>query len=255
MGERSSAPQDSPLHLPPRHEWKPKHRYIFDSTVPLLDLPVDDRGFVKPDEVIATVKDWFVPGYDWSYDPDNDETRVDDHHFHGEAADYKKLDAHYGSSVPTRFRNNPFFVGRMYRPAHNAIHRGFKIAQPPELDPMVEFLDRWDIAIQSHKRLQDAARSTLDAYERRLGRKRTLKKFPSISSDEDEYGQWLLNHEFEKNFAQYQIALTAFKAIEHSEILIPGKVIKLERASPQQVIRAGKAVAKKAIDYTDDIAA
>lgn len=196
-----------------------------------------------------------MPGYDWSYDHENDETRIDDHHFHGEAADFKQLDSAYGNNIATRFRNNPFFMGRMYRLAHNAIHHGFRVAKPPEIEPMAEFLERWDIAIQAHKKLQDSAQSALDSYEDRLKRRRTLRRFPEISSDADAYGQWHLNYNFQKDFAQYQLALRAFKAIEHDHIIIPGKTIKLDRTSPHDVLRAGKAVAKRAIDYTQDIAA
>jgi len=257
MGERLVTHEDaSPIHLPPRSAWKPKYRHLYDSTEPLLTLPADDRGFVIPDEVIHTAKDWFVPGYEWTFDPDDYESRADDHHFHGEAADYKRLAAELGSDVPLRFRGNPLFIGKIPRKIHNAIHKNYQVAEIPEIEPMEEFLERYQIAKQAFIRLHNAAESTLDSHDKKLARRNTLRHNPTIAADEeDSYATWLLNYEFQKNFAQYQLALQAFQLVNSKDILPPGKEIKLERPTPQQILRIGKTVAQKAVDYRKVIAA
>lgn len=252
-----SAPQDSPLHLPPRWAWKDPNRWL----KPLeenekIPLPVDDRGFVKTHEAVETVKDLFVDDYIWRHDSENFETRPDDHHFYYFEEDYKRYSQQLAAvddpraSVPIEFRGNPNNIGTMFRHAHNVFHHLSLRPDMPELDAMDEYLDRYKIAKQIFTRLLLASEETLEVQRLKIKRRDNVRRRPETVKDGvDTAGQQYFQSEFESNFGSYQKALQEFMSVDNPDIIMLRGQLKLERPTPHQIVRIGKIATKRAVDF------
>jgi hypothetical protein len=75
--------------LPPPDAWKRPDKWLDLSTglvrrdAPRLVLPSDDRGMLRPDEVVEVINEMYFWGdYDWPYEPSDAETKPDAHHFY-----------------------------------------------------------------------------------------------------------------------------------------------------------------------------
>lgn len=256
MTHRLDTPRDvQPLHLPPASAWKDPERWLGDINSrnqprKKLDVPVDDRGFVKPDETIEMVKELFVSSYEWVRDPTNPETRLDDHHFYFDEEDYKAIH-HNGSTIPMRFREQAPNIGTMQRNLHNAIHHTTNKPAIPEIDAMDEYNIRYLIAKQAFSNLHEAATNTLQAQHFRWARRQDIKRNPWRlgERDEDLVGEQYNESQFKRHFSAYLDALEKFQKIDNKDIIVPGKKIKLERATPHQILRIGKIVARQAVNY------
>lgn len=248
-------------HLPPAWAWKNAERWLEDlgpSGQPRqkIDLPTDDRGFIKTDEAVEIVKDLFIPSYQWIRDEKNPNTRLDDHHFYFDEEDYKPHNNH-GSSIPSEFRELPPNIGTMTREIHCVFHHATNKVAMPEIDAMREFNERYHLAKQAFTNLHIAAEDTLQWHALRLARREDIRKNPWRIGNrtEDTIGEEITGTKFKLHFSAYLSALEEFKVVEHKDVIVPGKKLRLDRVTPQQIIRIGKIVTLRAVDYKPQLAA
>lgn len=134
-------------HLPPLDAWK-----INPRSIEKFYAPVDDRGFVLPNETIETILELFDDGYVWPVDwsksaPHN--LRPDDHHFHWIADWYlPKHFPHGNKDVPRRFREHPSRRGIIPRQFHNVLHEVTLPPKVPRVGHMAHYLQSFEIARQ-----------------------------------------------------------------------------------------------------------
>ncbi len=119
MSERMSAPQDSPLHLPPVELRHPDFRHPGTSSFYRLDTPVTEIGLVDTPKFMKLVKGTLNAAYKWP-------SLLDDEHHELWPS------SAYDTSALHQLRNNQ--VNKKYYPRifHNWAH---KVTLPPSVPP------------------------------------------------------------------------------------------------------------------------
>lgn len=207
-------------HLPPLEAWKQPDRWLDLSTgkvksdTPLLVLPTDDRGFLRPDQVIDIMVDrFFWKDYDWPYDPDDLETRPDDHHFYYYKKWYK-ADVNGGDNVPWEFRELPTSIGRMPRQMHNAIHHLTAPPTMPDRDAMDEYIASYEMALKLFRRLQRSINRTV----RKGGHTVSPELLDRLPQELDPIAEAFIEGFFTHHFSGYRDAIESFRRGQASEI-------------------------------------
>lgn len=242
--------------LPPPEAWKHPSQWIDLSTglaqpdIPRLVLPTDDRGLIKPDEVVHLVNDFFFwPDYDWPFDPRDPETAPDDHHFYFTARSYQP-ERNGGSEIPHRFRELPTHIGRMPRQFHNVLH-DFTIApEKPAIDTMQGYCDSYSLAERAFKKLIKAAKNAADAQTKFGMRRRSLESgYIEPSSAQDAVAQEFLRSFFTKHFEAYSESVEQWRSLAPSDRALL-ELPEVQRYKPQYVVRRlGGAATRRYINY------
>lgn len=227
MREGLNAAFEMPSHLPPPDAWKEN-----PAKIQKFYAPVDDRGFVLPDQTIEKVQDLFRDDYVWPVDARFQQTKADIHHFHWIGRLYKP-DRFQGRSLPSRFRELPTVKGIVPRQFHNVIHA---VTLPPNV-PKYRNMDRHYRAYKVASRLYRAA----------LAASATRRNFAEMS--DDPLGTELLIRKFNGQFQNYQLAIeTALSDKALGELGI--EIKKLPKRPPNEVARLlGKVVIQSEINY------
>jgi len=150
--ERVFSYEERSRRLPPLEAWKRPDKWVDLSTglprrdVSRLVLDTDERGLVNPHQVMEHVTDvFFWRDYDWPFDPDDQQTRPDDHHFYYDRKLYT-APISFGDEIPKQFRELPVSIGRMPRQLHNAIHDFTLPPLQPERQVMKDYVDSYELA-------------------------------------------------------------------------------------------------------------
>ena len=252
------------LHLPPREAWKNPDKWL----QPLrpdqkLNLPLDDRGFVKTDNAIDMVMDLFKPTYKFEYDPDNFETRDDVHHFYGTYRMYVTAREELIAAgnphdfVPMQFRNNPNNMGLIHRHLHNTFHLKSNLVPMPEIEPMAEYLERFRIGKQILNKTVKAAEETIKWDKHRMQRRLSVTARPEVinNAEIDAYGEMVLNDLYNRHFGSMVRAIDELRSIGSQEIMMPNGPLVIDSPDPHKIIAIGKAASRNAINYTEQIRA
>lgn len=242
--------------LPPPEAWKQPDKWMDLTTglalpnAPRLLLDTDDRGFVIPDRAMEMVLDMlFWSDYEWEYDPNDSELMFDDHHF--EHSKYKfSAEANGGNRTAEIFRENTTLIGRMPRPLHNVFHDYTVDPDVPDIDSMDEYNKSYRLAKSIFKRLQDAAKNTIEAQQLFEQRRRTVALGSvGLKKEMDETGEAFMREFFNKHFKAYASAVESLKLLDQNDLSFP-TFPELARAKPHQVVRKiGGLVSRKSINY------
>jgi len=220
MEGRRVSEQEYSRRLPPPEAWRRPGQWLDLSTglvksdAPRLVLPTDDRGLVRPDEVVELVNDaFFFSDYDWPFTPGDQETAPDDHHFYYTARSYGP-ELHGGNTTPQRFRELPTHIGWMPRQFHNAIHDLTVKPKMPSMEVMEGYCDSYQLANAAFRRLIDAARRTTRASTEIGKRRRSIEMGQIIpSSPQDEVAQEFLQSFFAKHFEAYSQSVDVWRTL------------------------------------------
>jgi len=247
----------SSRRLPPLEAWKRPDKWIDISTglarrdAPRLVFSTDDRGFVRPDEIVDTVNDMlFWNDYDWPYVPGDFETEPDDHHFYFYESEYSP-EANDGSFIPKRFRELPTLIGRMPRQFHNTLHDFTVRPEKPDYEDMEDYVRSYYIAYNAFKRLFETAKKTATATQNFSLRRQTVASGNiELRTESDEVGEAFLRTFFDKHFSSYSDAIEIFKTIPHKDIIYTDHE-SLEKARIQRTVKKlGKVVTREYINFT-----
>lgn len=202
--------------LPPLEAWKQPDKWIDVNTgfprtdVRKIVLEPDDRGIVFPVQAVQQINEvLFHDDYDWPYDPDNNETRVDNHHFHWERADYAP-EKYAGSKVPLRFRESAPLIGRMPRQFHMAIHCFTEKPEVPDFETMRDYADAYATAISLYIVAQKLNQSSRLFSSRR---KNITEGSVIPLEPTDQLGEEYMRTTFSKTFEEYSEAIDAYAQI------------------------------------------
>lgn len=245
-------------HLPPPEAWKEPDKWVYVSEIDdqvrakpdirKIAPPLDDRKFIKIDELMEEVLDLFWSDYDWR---SGDQLRTDIHHFYWPYEKFIPLQNGY-VTLPYRFRENFANKGRMPRLTHNVIHEFTNEVDVPNQVDLQEFLDRAAIAVE----LFAAAQQTVFGRSMFRSRRDDVRRNPhrlSHGRTEDYIGEDYMRSNFERQFTRYAAALDRYNEIREDEFGLPVAVeIPKKRARPDTVIAAfGKVVRQNCVNYTD----
>jgi len=224
--------------LPPPEAWKHPDRWLDPEThkarhdASKLYLYPDDRAFLMPDSAIRQVKEaFFWDDYDWPFDPNDPETRPDDHHMHYERKLYHP-DLYEGDTAAHDCRETPAMIARLPRQFHNAIHDLTMMPSVPERDAMREFADSYSLAQQIFSRLYSAARLALLVSE----------KF-NLDQNVDED---ILRTTFARHFVRYSAAVDEFNELPTSaKTNLDMRLAEARLSTPTFVVRKLGAIANR----------
>lgn len=108
--------------------------------------PVDDRGIVRENELIKTVQDTVMPGYEWRGRPNV-------HHLYWESSWYRDntLFSQQHQRLFRSFVDLP--VHKLYLPTefHNYLHTVTEPVEPPDPDVMHMRVEGWNVAMRLFK--------------------------------------------------------------------------------------------------------
>lgn len=203
-------------HLPPPEAWKNPGRHMYVRTgqvkhnVNKLVLPTDDRGFIRPHEVVDIVIDrFFWKDYDWPYDPTDIQTRPDDHHFYYDRAWYSPS-MHDGDETARDFRELGTNIGRMPRQLHNAIHE--LTAQPPvpDRDAMYDYIQSYERASSVFEKMTKTAKQAI---------KQSTLSVDNGLSRLNPLDEAFIQSFFTEHFPNYSIAVDLLKSPSPDELL------------------------------------
>lgn len=243
-GERLSVKADQrSRRLPPLEAWKQPDKWIdirtglVKSDAPKLVLDTDDRGFLRPDEVVNTVNDvFFWKDYDWPYELGDPETQPDDHHFYYDAAEYAPS-AHGGYAIPARFRELPTQIGRMPRQFHNTIHDLTVKPNMPDMEHMEQYYRSYLIAQQAFKRLYVTAKLTANASQIFPVRRKTVALSNLLTKhQDDEIGEAYMRELFDRHFRSYSRAIEQVQSVPNPDLIFPD-VEALQKVRLQRVVK------------------
>ncbi len=136
-----------------------------------FDTPIDDRGLVDVDRLIADVKATIDLNYEWPLGSN-------EHHFYWPKAFYPLGDPDNQSTLST-FRELPVSKGKMPQAFHNWLHKVTLPPEVPEIPVMERRIEAWQIASSLFQSLT-ARRNMLSG---RLTR-RHKKSSQELSDDE-----------------------------------------------------------------------
>lgn len=212
--------------LPPFEAWKRPEKWLnLDTGLPKRNIdkiepPVDERGFIDIDAFVPLVQStFFVDDYEWPYDPQNYETRTDDHHFYFDAYMYGKT-MNFGDDTAKKFRELPPNVGRMPRQFHNTIHALTERPYMPDRDEMYDYVRSYQLANLAFKRLYRAAHKTVNIMGSFTVRRQNVAEgLVTPSDDDDSIAEEILRMSFKRHFNEYSDAVERFKETEGKEIV------------------------------------
>lgn len=259
MGERVTYAEYS-RRLPPPDAWKRPSRWIDLSTgLPRSDasklvLPTDDRGFVKTDESVEYVLDYFFwPDYDWPYSSSDPETALDRHHFQHRAAAYLPVNFN-GSTIPSKFREIPTRVGLMPRQLHNVFHDFTAEPVMPDFDAMLEYHQNYMLAYQAFSKLINSAKNVASASRMFSRRYEAINSGRLIPKDEsDTIAQEMMRDFFERHFEQYGRAVIEVMRFEGGDFIAPVPDKTLFNKPHLVARRMGKLVTQNHINFIPNL--
>ena len=246
--------------LPPAEAWRQPDKWIDIETgyvkpdIKKLQLPLDDRLFVKTDEAVQLVKGLFWEDYEWQINPRDPELMPDDHHFQHARRLYMP-DQHEGSVIPIKFRELPPRIGRMPRQIHNTFHDLTEQPPMPEIDAMQEYVDSYHLVRSAFSKLFRAAHQTVEAQKLFPARRQDIIRNPDrlAARGHDDIGEAFLTSHFARHHKEYKIALEDFTNIKHLDF-VPDNFKAIEKNTPNQVAKAlGRVVNRTCIDYVPAI--
>lgn len=248
--------------LPPPEAWKRPSRWIDFSTglsrtdTSKLVLPTDDRGFVKPDEAIDYVLDYFFwPDYDWPYSNDDPETALDRHHFQHRAAAYEPENFE-GSLIPSKFREIPTRIGLMPRQLHNVLHDFTAEPVIPKLDAMAEYHQNYMLAYQAFSKLINSAKNVTSASRMFSQRAQAINSGHVSPRDKtDRVAQEMMRDFFVRHFEQYGRAVLEVMRFEGGDFIasVPDKSL---FDKPHLVVKKmGKIVTQNHVNFVPHLRA
>jgi hypothetical protein len=203
----------------------------YNDPINKIPTPIDERGLVDTDAVIAIAKSTVDPEYKWQKDPDI-------HHFYWYEGWYPD---NFVPSNPHVFRNLAIHKGLMPRDCHEWIE---KITIPPAVPTasvMQYRIEAWSIA----KNLFKSARMTINRERQAINRPLTLELHSDVltKSQGSNIDKVWLHKEFERHFNGVLINLgrNANLPPEH-------RLIDQEKDIDEIATALGRVVRKKAID-------
>ncbi len=214
--------------LPPPEAWKNPAKWIDLSTglarmdASKLVLPTDHRGFVKPDEALDYVLDYFFwNDYDWPYSNDDPETAPDRHHFLHRSSAFDPI--HFdGNRIPSRVRDAAPNVGLVLRQPHNVLHDYVAENGVPELDAMTEWYNSWLLAHRALSRLVNSAKGLTQASSRFNRRAESIKSGIVLPPDpNDAVAKAMMVDFFKRHFTEYGLAIEDVLKLEGTEFAPP----------------------------------
>lgn len=246
-GERPTTTERSP-YLPPLEAWKQPDKWMNLETGKLLPdikklkFTPDDRGFLRPHEVVDVMVDtFFWKDYTWPYDPTDPQTRPDDHHFYWWSVLYD-AERHDQSPIPQKFRELPTNIGRMPRQLHNAIHGLTIQSDVPKLDAMAEYVDSYTLAEQTFQRLSKVANQIVA----RSGVVPPPHALPKLTETREAF----IESFFREHFPNYSIAIDLLKVSRPDELL-EAQVQQLNHRRNRRVLRKiGGLPTQKYLNFT-----
>lgn len=253
-GKQSFNMERSPAYPPP-HAWKEPEQWIDLKTgyakrgVERLPTPVDDRDFVKIDELVSSVrKELFVDDYEWPFSPDDVKTRPDNHHFYHDAARYRVANFD-GDEAPSTFRSLPVHIGHMPRQFHNVIHRFVEIPPVPNLDHMREFVVSYNLAFAAFRQLYLSAEEAVRLHHQQNNRRYSVpRKRIKPKTIDDRIADDFMQSSFRRHFDEYSRAVEQFQATDNKE-LVYNRYEALRLDKPSSVVKTlGRIVARKSIN-------
>ena len=214
--------------LPPPEAWKKPGRWIDFSTglaradASKLVLPTDDRDFVKTDEAIEYVLDYFFwPDYDWPYSSNDPETALDKHHFQHRAAAYDPVNFE-GSLIPSKFREIPTLIGVFPRQFHNVMHDFTAEPDVPGFDAMQSYYEAYQLAYRAFSRLITSAKGVSEASKMFALRSETLRNSQlKPKKANDLVVQEMMRDVFNRHFKEYGRAVIDIAKLENGEFPVP----------------------------------
>ncbi|MEO5950091.1 MAG: hypothetical protein ABIQ04_01440 [Candidatus Saccharimonadales bacterium] len=213
MDRLLASSMQSYAHLPPPDAWKEPDKWLSPDNRQKFYAPIDDRGFVLPDDTVETVLDLFHDDYEWPYDKDDPTTKPDDHHFHWEMDSYLPVH-HLGSTIPMAFRELATNRGLMPRQFHNVIHHVTYEPEIPDLSDMEQYLRSYVLAKHAFLRLFATAKQAVTAQRTFSVRRQDILEHPDrIKGDYDEVGEAFHAQQFNKYFTTYQQLILATQNI------------------------------------------
>ncbi len=199
-------------HLPPLEAWKQPDKWIDLSAGTVREgidkpkLPVDDRKFIIPDQAVRFMIDtYFWEDYDWPFDPDDVETRPDDHHFYYYRRNYVPS-ANQGFDTAAEFRGLPTSIGRMPRQLHNAIHSLVRPPLKPKRRDMAAYLDSYNLAVSAFQRSYHKVNELVRVGETRFD----PSIFAGLPQTLDPIAEAFISGFFRHNFPSYNAAIDQF---------------------------------------------
>lgn len=199
--------------LPPLEAWKKPDKWIDISSglarrdAPRLVFPVDDRGFVRPDQIVESVTDTlFWNDYDWPFDPSDMETRPDEHHFYYERKKYL-VDANQGDEIPHQFRELPTSIGRMPRQLHNAIHDFSLPPEKPDNEAMREYVGSYQLAHEAFRKMFKRAKRVLHHIDMPYD----MAPFDINEKRMDPIDEAFMQSFFSEHFKTYSVSIELFR--------------------------------------------
>lgn len=239
-------------NLPPFEAWKEPEKYLaykdgrLKKSIPKIEIPADDRGFVKIDEFIKTVTtELFHPDFEWKYTKGDLTTQPDEHHFYYFDEMYKPRN-NDGSKIPSQFRALPIHIGWMPRQFHNVLHAVTERPEMPQMDDMEEFLQSYLIAHSAFKRLFITAKNTVEAAQMfPILRSRYQTGTVKPKDEDDSIGEAYMRDFFARHYKSYSDAIDEYYETERKEIVYQEhEGLKVTR--PQLVVRKlGQVVNRK----------
>lgn len=256
----------NPRSLPPREAWKKPDRWLgYLSHDQRIELPVDDRNFIQTDNAFDRVMDLFKSSYEWEYHPNDFRTIPDPHHFYYYQNEWQMWSERLATSdnsyerehatAVTDFRSDPTNIGLMLRGIHNVFHHTTQRPAMPDLEYIVEYMHRRNLAKLAFAKVVDAARGTIDSTNLIHDRQSSVENNPDLLKNiggTDIFGQEILGDKFTRRYSYLQQSLEEFMSVDSKEILMPdGEMIPIDQTTPLSIIvkLGNRARSFSAIDY------
>ncbi len=248
MAEAVQLPTGLPTHLPPPEAWNNPQKWLrFESSevvginpdVVKLTLPTDDRKFVLGSEAVRMVRGLFHPDYIWRYDPRDQRTRPDLHHWYNHAAYYKPENFN-GSLIPKIFREIPTNQAYIQRMFHMTIHDVAHTPEIPDMEDMEQHLKAYMLSYQIFSRMFKTGRNVLKNEKLAAQRRKSIESNPSLIMlrPHDEIGERYFTDQIRKYMNAYAIALD--QAIERGDSVLPEFMFRsldeIEEMPPRELV-------------------
>lgn len=179
--------------LPPQEFWVlPMNQTI--------ETPVDDRGLILVDDLIAEVKRYIAPEYEWP-------TQTDVHHLYFYAETYSAVDAWSEGRIPAR-RFRELAVNKILAPRyfHNVLHRVTRPAPMPSPEVMRHRIDAWTAASNLFESVRNVTRAE------RLARRREMR-IDQLTVEETQVGREIMEETLARHFHGISLHLGALSLV------------------------------------------
>lgn len=220
-------------HLPPLDAWR-----VDPEKLQRFYAPTDDRGFVLPDETVATILELFEDDYEWPIKAEEPTMRPDIHHFQWYARLYGS-ENFQGRTIPWRFRELPSRKGLIPRQFHNVLH---EITLPPAM-PKYRDMEQHVEAYALARRLFESAGRTMEVQA-------LFRKHPEAFAANSVANE-IIVAAFDRQFKGYRanIELLGATGLESLGYKDP----KFGRRAPNEVRqRFGKVVTTRVVNYVPE---